>query len=130
MNFFHRRRGTDGVLWPICISTWKTSSDFPIRLSDGASSSADFRDLRYITSKNGDLYSSHSRPARRFAVVDEETGVQYLEHEEGVARRYLVDPINFIEGDRLGKEDQKWVFEMWLRCLLLDLEEKPLLFLR
>jgi len=67
-------------------------------------------------------------PAIR-VVVDEETGTEYLEHEEGVARRYLVDPINFIEGDRLGKEDQKWVFEMWLRCLLLDLEEKPLLFL-
>jgi energy-coupling factor transporter ATP-binding protein EcfA2 len=63
------------------------------------------------------------------AVVDEETGVEFLEHEEGVARRYLVDPINFIESDRLDKEEQKWVFEMWLRCLLLDLEEKPLLFL-
>jgi hypothetical protein len=62
-------------------------------------------------------------------LVDEDTGMEYVQHREGVARRYLVDPINFIDTERLSKEDQKWVFEMWLRCLMLDLEEKPLMFL-
>jgi energy-coupling factor transporter ATP-binding protein EcfA2 len=62
-------------------------------------------------------------------LVDEETGMQSLEYEKEIARRYLVDPINFIDKDGLSKDDQKWVFEMWLRCLLLDLEEKPLMFL-
>ena len=62
-------------------------------------------------------------------VVDEETGVQYLKHEKGVARQYLVDPINFTDKERLSKDEQKWIFEMWLRCLLMDLEEKPLMFL-
>ena len=60
---------------------------------------------------------------------DEETGEERLIHEGGVARRYLVEPINFIDCERLSKEEQKWLFEMWLRSLLLDLEEKPLLFL-
>jgi energy-coupling factor transporter ATP-binding protein EcfA2 len=60
---------------------------------------------------------------------DEETGDEYLVHEEGLARRYLVHPINFVDGERLSKDEQKWLFEMWLRSLLLDLEEKPLLFL-
>jgi hypothetical protein len=62
-------------------------------------------------------------------VFDEETGEERLFHEEGVARRYLVDPINFVNGERLSEDEQKWLFEMWLRSLLLDLEEKPLLFL-
>lgn len=67
-------------------------------------------------------------PAIRVA-FDEETGEEHLVHEEGVARRYLVDPINFVDGGRLSKDEQKWLFEKWLRSLLLDLEEKPLLFL-
>jgi energy-coupling factor transporter ATP-binding protein EcfA2 len=63
------------------------------------------------------------------AVFDEETGYERLEHPTGLARRLLVDPINFADTERLTKEEQKWLFEMWLRSLLLDLEEKPLLFL-
>jgi len=62
------------------------------------------------------------------AVFDEETGYERLEHPTGIARRLLVDPINFADTERLTKDDQKWLFEMWLRSLLLDLEEKPLLF--
>ena len=49
-------------------------------------------------------------------IVDEETGLHYLQYEKGIARRYLVDPINFIDKERLSREDQQWIFEMWLLC--------------
>lgn len=62
-------------------------------------------------------------------IMDEETGQEYWEREQGVAKRLLVDPLNFANGERLSSDEQKWLFEKWLLCLLLDLEEKPLLFL-
>jgi hypothetical protein len=47
----------------------------------------------------------------------------------GVAKKYLVDPIKFTETQYLSKEDQRWLFEMWLKTLMLDLVEKPLLLM-
>jgi len=61
--------------------------------------------------------------------IDEETGEEHRYHKEGVAKKLLVDTINFAATERLTPEEQRWIFEQWLRCLLLDLEEKPLLLL-
>jgi hypothetical protein len=52
-----------------------------------------------------------------------------VSHEEGIASKYLVEPIEFVDTEFLSKDEQRWLFMMWLRTLMMDLSEKPLLLI-
>jgi hypothetical protein len=48
-------------------------------------------------------------------------------YERGIARRLLVDNVNFATTDLFTPEDQALLFEMWISSLFIDAETKPLL---
>jgi hypothetical protein len=50
-------------------------------------------------------------------------------YDKGAAKQYLVDPIEFTDTEHLSREDQQWLFEVWIRSQFLDLTEKPLVLL-
>jgi hypothetical protein len=52
-----------------------------------------------------------------------------MTHEEGIAKKYLVDPIEFVDTEFLSKDEQRWLFMMWLRTVMMDLSERPLLLI-
>ena len=48
-------------------------------------------------------------------------------YEKGIAKRVLVDDVNFVATGALTKADQALLFEMWIKSLFVDSEVKPLL---
>lgn len=48
-------------------------------------------------------------------------------YEKGIARRVLVEDVNFVATEALTIADQALLFEMWIKSLFTDSEVKPLL---